>query len=84
MVLCDSEALISKIRDLRDYDNREDSVLRFNYKMTDIQAALGKNQLNHIEEFIGRRRKIASRFIQEFKDLPLALPLEKAQNWHLK
>ncbi len=66
MVLSDSEDLISRINDLREYDNRDDYILRYNYKMTDIQAALGLSQLSFLEKFIERRREIAARYFQEF------------------
>ncbi|HBH17494.1 MAG TPA: UDP-4-amino-4,6-dideoxy-N-acetyl-beta-L-altrosamine transaminase [Cyanobacteria bacterium UBA9579] len=45
--------------------------LGFNYRMTDIQAALGLSQLNRINQFIDRRREIASNYSRLFKDLPI-------------
>ncbi len=59
MVLSHDEDLLARVRDLRDYDGREDHRLRFNYKMTDIQAALGVSQLKKLQLFIWRRREIA-------------------------
>jgi UDP-4-amino-4,6-dideoxy-N-acetyl-beta-L-altrosamine transaminase len=45
--------------------------LGFNYRMTDIQAALGLSQLSRINEFVSKRREIAekySNFFEEFED----------------
>ncbi len=69
MVVSNSEEFLGKIRDLRDYDNRENYVTRYNYKMTDFQASLGLSQLKRLENFIEIRRKIAQRYNIEFKNL---------------
>src|SRR3990170_697834 len=47
---------VARARDARDYDEREDLRPRFNYKMTDLQAALGRAQLRRLDAFIARRR----------------------------
>src|SRR5439155_796682 len=47
---------VARVRDARDYDEREDLVPRFNFKLTDIQAALGRSQLGRLDAFIARRR----------------------------
>jgi perosamine synthetase len=53
----------------------EQQLLGFNYRMTDIQAALGLSQLNRLEEFLERRRAIARRYDEAFARLPhLKLP----------
>jgi perosamine synthetase len=83
MVLSDSEDLVSRIKDLREYDNRDDYILRYNYKMTDIQAALGLRQLLSLEKFIDRRREIASRYFQEFKNCSFSLPVWKEGRDHI-
>lgn len=83
MVLSDSEDLISKINNLRDYDNRDDYILRYNYKMTDIQASLGLSQLSSLEEFVDKRREIALRYFKEFKDCDFSLPVWKEGKEHI-
>ena len=60
--------------------------LGFNYRMTDIQAALGASQMDRLDEFVARRRALAARYDELLRDLPLRTPfvLEEAQPaWHL-
>lgn len=83
MVVSDSDDLISKIRDLRDYDNRENLVLRYNYKMTDLQASLGLSQFSHLENFLKKRKDIASHYFREFQNCSLSLPLWKEGKEHI-
>ena len=44
----------------------EQQMLGFNYRMTDIQAALGLSQLAKLDRFLQRRRAIASRYDEAF------------------
>jgi dTDP-4-amino-4,6-dideoxygalactose transaminase len=70
-------AIAARARDLRDYDEREDLQPRFNYKLTDLQAALGRSQLARLDAFIARRRAIAARYRAALHDLPgVTLPPE--------
>jgi UDP-4-amino-4,6-dideoxy-N-acetyl-beta-L-altrosamine transaminase len=48
--------------------------LGFNYRMTDVQAALGSSQLSRLEEFVGRRNSLARRYNDAFRDLNVTLP----------
>lgn len=48
--------------------------LGFNYRLTDLQAALGISQMDKLDFFIKRRRHIASIYNEAFADLPLQLP----------
>ncbi|HBR28761.1 MAG TPA: UDP-4-amino-4,6-dideoxy-N-acetyl-beta-L-altrosamine transaminase [Firmicutes bacterium] len=48
--------------------------LGYNYRMTDIQAALGYSQLQRIDGFVQRRHYLAARYDQMLKDLPVTLP----------
>ncbi len=50
--------------------------LGFNYRMTDLQAALGESQLRRVEEFVERRRFLAERYDAAFRGLPVRLPWE--------
>lgn len=60
-------------------------VLGYNYRMTDIQAAIGREQLRRLPEIVAQRRRIARRYVELLSPIPgLALPTEPANvrtNW---
>lgn len=64
----------------------QQSELGFNYRMTDIQAALGRSQLQRLDQFVERRRILAGRYDVALSSLPLILPWcapEALSAWHL-
>ena len=50
--------------------------LGFNYRMSDIHAALGLKQIERIDGFLRRRRAIAFRYNKELQCLPITLPFQ--------
>lgn len=54
--------------------NYQQILLGYNYRMTDIQAALGLSQLTRLDEYVSRRHAIARRYNEELRELPLQLP----------
>jgi UDP-4-amino-4,6-dideoxy-N-acetyl-beta-L-altrosamine transaminase len=48
--------------------------LGYNYRLTDLHAALGLSQMDRLDEWIERRHRIADRYDAELAGLPLALP----------
>ena len=52
----------------------EQLTLGFNYRMTDLQAALGASQMERLDSFIARRHEIAARYNAELSGLPLTTP----------
>jgi perosamine synthetase len=80
MLIASSKKILESIRDLREYDEKKDDRLRFNYKMTDIQAALGISQLRKLPGFIRKRRSIAKNYLQNLQDLPVSLPEESGHS----
>ena len=61
------------------------STLGYNYRMTDIQAAVGREQLKRLPEILARRRQLASRYHAALSVIPgLKVPFEPAwarSNW---
>jgi len=64
----------------------EQQLLGFNYRLTDIQAAIGIVQLQRLSEFVARRRELVARYNHHFAALPLTLPTEPKHYfsaWHI-
>jgi len=74
LILSDRADLIEKARDLRDYDEKADYVVRYNYKLTDLVAALAEGRLGRLPAYIKRRREIADIYNSGLKDCPITLP----------
>jgi dTDP-4-amino-4,6-dideoxygalactose transaminase len=56
----------------------------FNYRMTDVQAAIGREQLKRLPELVARRRELADKYRLLLGDLPINLPNEPEwarSNW---
>lgn len=83
MVVSDLEDIIARVKELREYDKKKEYELRFNYKMTDFQAALGLSQLSLLEDLLDRRERIASRYFKEFQGCPFSLPIRKEGREHI-
>jgi len=83
MIVSRSQELLDRVRDLREYDEKEDNQIRYNYKMTDMQGALGLSQLSQLETFISKRRAIARTYTDRLNALPLILPGEYEESTHI-
>ena len=60
--------------------------LGYNYRMSDIQAALGCSQLKRLDEFVNKRRDLAKRYDEAFSILPITLPwqhIDSYSSYHL-
>lgn len=82
MVLSRDGRLLNRLRDRRDYDERRRHAVRFNYKLTDFQAALGRSQLRRLPAMLSRRAAIAARYRRGWADLPVSLPSAPAGGTH--
>lgn len=58
----------------------EQHLLGFNYRMTELQAALGLSQIKHIEAWIARRHLLADCYDMALESLPLARPARNADS----
>jgi len=101
MVTTDDPDIARRIREFRNHGitttvvDRERSntwwyemaSLGYNYRLTDLQSALGLSQLARLPQFMHARRQIASRYTDAFADLPqLELPVvrdDRTSGWHL-
>ncbi|MDO4658528.1 UDP-4-amino-4,6-dideoxy-N-acetyl-beta-L-altrosamine transaminase [Kingella sp. (in: b-proteobacteria)] len=54
--------------------------LGYNYRMTELQAALGVSQMMRLDEFVARRHALAERYDALLADLPLTLPHRNPNN----
>lgn len=101
-VLTNDDALCARLQSLRSHGITRDPAameresdgpwyyemveLGFNYRMTDIQAALGLSQLVRLDTFLARRRALVRRYATLLDGLPLVLPQNDVIDesaWHL-
>jgi len=74
MVVSKNKSLIDEIKDYREFDMRNDEKMRFNFQMTDLQAAIGIEQLKKLPGFLKRREEIFDMYVSG------GLPLETFDN----
>ena len=90
MALTNSDELATRLGLLRSHGITRDPVLMnrpmdgpwyyqqvalgYNYRMTDIQAALGVSQMTRLNQYVARRHEIAERYNALLAELPLTLP----------
>ena len=84
MLLTDSAELAAKVEELREYDGLSTDLLRFNYKMTEVAAAMGRVQLRRLSAFIERRREIAAQYDQAFDKLELERPVADPEHIYFR
>ena len=94
LALTNNQALAEKMALLRSHGITRDAALMteeshgpwyyqqvelgYNYRMTDMQAALGLSQLQRLDDYVAKRHQLASYYDEKLADLPLCLPLRKA------
>jgi len=55
--------------------------LGFNYRMTELQAALGVSQMSRLSEFVSARHQLAARYYEKLAELPITLPYQLANSY---
>lgn len=58
MLVAIDKGLVDAVRDYREFDCRHDRIPRFNFQMTDLQAAVGRAQLAQLDQFLQRRQQV--------------------------
>lgn len=75
-----STAADMKARPNEEIWNYQQISLGYNYRMTDIQAALGISQMQRLDEFVAKRHEIANRYDQFLARLPIQIPFQHEDN----
>lgn len=97
MVTTNSHELAQKVSELRSHGitrdankmskvpdgdwSYEQTDLGFNYRLTDIQAALGRSQLKRLNTYIKTRHELAERYQHLLADLPVTTPFQHVDNY---
>jgi UDP-4-amino-4,6-dideoxy-N-acetyl-beta-L-altrosamine transaminase len=55
--------------------------LGFNYRMTELQAALGLSQMERLDDYVSRRHALARRYDAQLADLPVTLPWQHPDSY---
>jgi UDP-4-amino-4,6-dideoxy-N-acetyl-beta-L-altrosamine transaminase len=55
--------------------------LGFNYRLTDLQAALGLSQMQRLDEFVAKRHALAKRYDQILSGLPIVIPWQHPDSY---
>lgn len=82
-VASNSALLLEKIKDIGSNYYKSDYKVRFNYRMSDLQASLGISQLSKLDMFLERRKNIAKEYVGAFKSLNIISPLLKSDRTHI-
>lgn len=77
MVLTNNKKYLSFIKDVIDYNGRDNYKTRFNYPMTDIAASLGNIQAGKLGMFLKKRREIGAKYQKALKNTCLPAGKEK-------
>ena len=102
MILTNNQKLSEKIhlyrshgitRDTKKMINKEEGLwyyeqllLGFNFRMSDIHAALGISQMNSLDKFISKRNELSQIYTKELKGLPLTIQRVRKEDlsaWHI-
>jgi dTDP-4-amino-4,6-dideoxygalactose transaminase len=86
MIVTDDEQLAARVRSLRAHGGRikyYHEELGVNSRMDEVQAAILRVKLPHLEKWIAARRRVAERYTQAFAELGIAAPVETGNTRHV-
>lgn len=97
MALTNDDDLASRMNLLRSHGITRDSALMtqepdgpwyyqqielgFNYRMTELQAALGVSQVDRLDDFVARRHELARRYDDMLADIPVVTPWQHPDSY---
>ncbi|MBG0843048.1 UDP-4-amino-4,6-dideoxy-N-acetyl-beta-L-altrosamine transaminase [Ectopseudomonas toyotomiensis] len=55
--------------------------LGFNYRMTELQAALGVSQMDRLDQYVARRHQLAKRYDELLSELPVTTPWQRPDSY---
>ena len=85
VILCRFKEFAKKIKSLRQYgwnEERESIIPGFNSRLDELQAAILRVKLQHLADDNAKRRAIALRYNEAFKDSPITLPALAETEFH--
>lgn len=82
LLLARDRALADRARALRDCEDPGGDPDAFNFKLSDLHAALARLQLGRLGEFLARRARLAGSYRAALRDAPVALPTAATDGEH--
>ncbi len=79
----DDEEIYSTAKDLVSHERREDYRVRYNYRMDNLKAAIGRVQLSKLDDFIERRQELAKNYLSALQEAPVGLPEDRTEGDHI-
>jgi dTDP-4-amino-4,6-dideoxygalactose transaminase len=86
MVSTDDETLADRVRRFVDHGRTEGYQhveVGHNFRLSSVSAAIGRAQIEKVDEFVRARRDTAAYFTEAFADLPIATPTVPADRTHV-
>lgn len=86
LVVTDSDDLAAQVRTLRNHGSREryhHSIIGYNSRLDDLQAAILRVKLKHLDRFNQQRRENAHRYSSKLSELGITVPFEDGKGTHV-
>lgn len=86
VITTNNKSIDKMVRMLRDHGRKAKyihSIVGYNERFNEIEAAIGRLQLKKLDAFNSRRREIADTYIKNLKGLPIVLPQQQEWGYHV-